>query len=206
MAISVSIASQVTSQKKVIWSWAVSEKNNKFGSIQTESATVGELFAVNSGLESIPEHLDVIIRTRYKAVAEIINNGEKETKNPLVTKIFQRIKWRSGKVTALLVTKTNLSDADRRAYKMTMVVSNKKPATTNQRKPNSFLSPSKTTRVKVKTTTRRPKTTREVLYTGLEDDDTPVPKVIQPAALKPVLCESCDGPINPLTYECFCSA
>lgn len=211
MAVSVSISSQTTSQKKVIWSWAVSEKNNKFGSAQTDSAIVGSLIAVHSALLAVPGNLDVIIRTQYNSVAEILNTPDRETKNPLVAKIFQIIKARPGKVTAMVITQVSMSENDRRAYKMTSIISNptgaarKKPAT------GSLLSPSRSTKVKVSVTAKKPAVKRrklkEVLITGLEDDyDTPLLQVTQPAAGKPVMCDSCDGPINPLTFECFCSA
>lgn len=210
MAVSVSVSSQTTSQKKSIWAWVVSEKNNKFGSAQTDSAIVGNLLAVHSALLAIPDHLDVIVRTQYKSVTEIINDTDKETKNPIVLKIFQIIKSRRGRVTAQVINQSSVNENDKRAYKMTSVISNsgarKKPAA------GSLLSPSKKTNVKVSLSSKKTPSTKrkrpaEVLITGLEDDyDTPVASVTQPATGKPVLCDSCDGPINPLTFECFCSA
>jgi hypothetical protein len=210
MAVSVSVSSQTTSQKKAIWAWVVSEKNSKFGSAQTDSSIVGNLLAVHSALLAIPGHLDVIIRTQYNSVAEILNDPEKDTKNPLVLKIFQIIRNRPGRVTTMVLKQVNLNENDKRAYKMTSVISNNSPA---KKKPaaGSLLSPSKSSKVKVSVSAKKPVTKRrkpkEVLITGLEDDyDTPFGQVTQPAAEKPVLCDSCDGPINPLTFECFCSA
>jgi len=211
MAVSVSISSQTTAQKKAIWAWVVSEKNNKFGSAQTDSAIVGNLIAVHSALLAIPGNLDVIIRTQYKSVAEILNNPDKETKNPLVIKIFQIIKARPGKVSTTVLNQSAVNENDKRAYKMTSMISN--PGGGAKKKPaaGSFLSPSKSTKVKVSVSAKKPVVKRrkpkEVLITGLEDDyDTPFAQVTQPAAEKPVMCDSCDGPINPLTFECFCSA
>lgn len=211
MAVSVSVSSQTTAQKKTIWAWVVSEKNNKFGSTLTESTVVGNLMAVHSVLLAIPGNLDVIIRTPHKAVAEVLNDPERDTKNPLVMKIFQIIKSRPGRVSTIVLTQSTLSDNDKKALAMVKQIANpggakKKPAV------GSMLSPSKSTKVKVSVTSKKAtpvkrRKPKEVLITGLEDDyDTPFGQVTQPAAEKPVMCDSCDGPINPLTFECFCSA
>lgn len=211
MAVSVSVSSQTTAQKKTIWAWVVSEKNNKFGSTVTDSTVVGNLVAVHSALLAIPGNLDVIIRTPHKAIAEVLNDTDRETKNPLVMKIFQIIKSRPGRVSTVVLTKSTLSDNDKKAMAMVTQIANPGGA---KKKPvaGSMLSPAKSTKVKVSVSAkklapikrRKPK---EMLITGLEDDyDTPFGQVTQPAAGKPVLCDSCDGPINPLTFECFCSA
>lgn len=208
MAVSVSVSSRTSSQKKSIWAWAVSEKNNKFGSASTESPAVGNLLATHSVLLAIPEGMDVIIRTQLKSVVDILNSPEKDTKNPVVKAIFQIINARSGKVTAVVVTQAAVNENDRRAYKMTSMISGGGSAPKKKPSAGSFLSPAKKTTVKVtRSTAPKKRRVTEVLITGLEDDyDTPVASVKQPATGKPVLCESCDGPINPLTFECFCSA
>ena len=214
MAVAVSVSSQLTSKKKNIWAWAASEKNRKFGSAHTESTIVGNFIAIHSALMTIPQQYDVIIRTQYSAVANAINDPSKTTKNPVVLKVFELMNIRRGSVKAIVVNQSTLNDNDKRAYKMTSTLSKGRAGTTKiQSTPGSLLSPAKKTTVKMTLSEKKAPVKRrkpkEVLYTGLEDFDddggTSIKDLMAPAAGKPVTCESCDGPINPLTYECFCS-
>lgn len=201
MAISVSVSSQTTSNKKAIWAWVVSEKHNKFGSTQTESTVIAELIGVYSALTTIPAHHDIVIRTQHKSVADLINDFSKMTKNPVVVQVRKIMAARTGLVRAVVTTQSSVTDADKRCHKMTLVLSRKYqqkvPAKTT-----STVSPA----IKA-TPVRKRKQSREVLITGLEDDyDAPVIGVTSnEVKLKPVMCDSCDMPINPLTKECGCS-
>lgn len=202
MAVSIAISSQTTANKKAMWAWVLSEKHSKFGSTVTESSLVGDFIAMYSALTTIPENYDIVFRTRHKSVADIINDPSKVTKNPVIFKIRQIIEARQGKVTATLVTQSDLSDSDKRCYKMTLVL-----ARQYQQKNTAVR---ETVPVKKKPTVRTPvskrKQPREVLYTGLEDYDEEIKGVIDNSVkLKPVLCDSCDMPISPLTQECGCS-
>ncbi len=125
------------------------------------------------------------------------------------------MKIRRGTVRAVVVTQATLSDNDKRAYKMTTTLSKGKAGSQTTKIPSvpgSLLSPSKTTKVKVTLSEKKAPVKRrkpkEILYTGVDefdDDGKSVKNLMAPAAGKPVICESCDGPINPLTFECFCS-
>ncbi|MBC9706692.1 MAG: hypothetical protein H9W81_17415 [Enterococcus sp.] len=215
MAVAVSVSSQSTSKKKNIWAWVASEKNRKFGSSHTESAIVGNFIAIHSALMTIPSQYDIVIRTQYSSVAKTINDPTRTTKNPVVLKIFEIMKIRRGTVRAVVVTQATLSDNDKRAYKMTTTLSKGKAGSQTTKIPSvpgSLLSPSKTTKVKVTLSEKKAPVKRrkpkEILYTGVDefdDDGKSVKNLMAPAAGKPVICESCDGPINPLTFECFCS-
>lgn len=216
MAVAVSVSSQLTSKKKNIWAWSASEKNRKFGSAHTESAIVGNFIAIHSALMTIPQQYDVVIRTQYSSVAGTINDPSKMTKNPVILKIFELIKIRRGSVKAVVVSQATLNDNDKRAYKMTSTLSkggsSSAPAKSN-RAPGSLLSPAKKTTVKLTLSEKKAPVKRrkpkEVLYTGIDDfddDGKSIKDLMAPAAGKPVICESCSGPISPLTFECFCSA
>lgn len=208
MSINLSVSSKLGSDK-VLWSWAVSEKNNKFGSTKTSSTSVGLLVAIHSALAYIPPHLDIIIRTNDKKVIAILENVNKPTKNPLITTIFNLIKTRKGFVRCLFVSPNSMNTEDKRAIKMLQVISSggktQSPSRPAQKKPsNSLLRPpgSKTVRA---TVTKRAKKIEQPLTTGLEDWDDDGPTVVKEYKGKPVLCESCDAPISPLTNECLCS-
>lgn len=218
MAVAVSVSSQLTSKKKNIWAWAASEKNRKFGSAHTESTIVGNFIAIHSALMTIPQQYDVVIRTQYTSVANTINDPSKMTKNPVILKIFEIINIRRGSVKAVVVNQSNLNDNDKRAYKMTSTLSKGRAGSGTsapsrpQNAAGSLLSPAKKTTVKLTLSEKKAPVKRrkpkEVLYTGIEDfddDGKSIKDLMAPAAGKPVICESCDGPINPLTYECFCS-
>lgn len=217
MAVAVSVSSQVTSKKKTIWAWSASEKNHKFGSTQIDSTLIGNFVAVHSALMTIPQEYDVVIRTQYSAVAKVINDPSTKTKNPVVLKIFDIMKIRRGSVRAVVVTPATLTENDKRAYKLTSSITRSRPGAGSSKPkvaPGGFLSPSKKTTVKVSVSEKKAPVSRkrkpaEVLYTGLEDDyddGKSVKDLMAPATGKPVLCESCGGPISPLTNECFCSA
>lgn len=218
MAVAVSVSSQITSKKKTIWAWVASEKNHKFGSSQIDSTLIGNFVAIHSALMTIPQEFDIVIRTQYSAVAKVINDPSTQTKNPVVLKIFEIMNIRRGSVRAVVVKQATLTENDKRAYKMTSSITRGRAgsssATSKPRTaPGGFLSPSKKTTVKVAVSEKKAPATKrrkpkEVLYTGLEDDyddGKSVKDLMAPAAGKPVICESCGGPISPLTYECFCS-
>ena len=201
MAISVSVSSQTTSNKKAIWAWVVSEKHNKFGSTQTESTVIAELIGVYSALTTIPAHHDIVIRTQHKSVADLINDFSKMTKNPVVVQVRKIMAERTGLVRAVVTSQSSVTDADKRCHKMTLVLSRK-----YQQKVHSKTNISVSPAIKAAPVRKR-KQSREVLITGLEDDyDAPVIGVTSnEVKLKPVMCDSCDMPINPLTKECGCS-
>lgn len=201
MAISVSVSSQTTSNKKAIWAWVVSEKHNKFGSTQTESTVIAELIGVYSALTTIPAHHDIVIRTQHKSVADLINDFSKMTKNPVVVQVRKIMAERTGLVRAVVTSQSSVTDADKRCHKMTLVLSRK-----YQQKVPSKTNISVSPAIKAAPVRKR-KQSREVLITGLEDDyDAPVIGVTSnEVKLKPVMCDSCDMPINPLTKECGCS-
>lgn len=125
MAISVSVSSQVTSQKKAIWAWVVTEKTTKFGSTKTELSVIGELVAIYSALTTLPFDKDIIIRTQQKSVASVINDGEKPTRNPVALKIYELMRERFGSVKAVVVNAATITDNDKRCYKMALVLSHK---------------------------------------------------------------------------------
>jgi hypothetical protein len=204
MAISVSVSSQVTSQKKAIWAWVVSEKTTKFGSTKTELSVVGELVGVYSVLTTLPFDKDIIIRTQQKSVASVINDGEKPTRNPVALKIYELIRERFGSVRAVVVNAATITDNDKRCYKMALVLSHKyqqknvsvaQPTTAR-----SILRPAKTP------VQRKRKQPRELLVTGLEDDDE-INYVTQKVEDKvnTIFCSSCGQPVDPFVPECRCS-
>lgn len=201
MAISVSVSSQTTSNKKAIWAWVVSEKHNKFGSTQTESTVIAELIGVYSALTTIPAHHDIVIRTQHKPVADLINDFSKMTKNPVVVQVRKIMAERTGLVRAVVTTQGSVTEADKRCHKMTLVLSRK-----YQQKVPTKATSSVSPAIKAAPVRKR-KQSREVLITGLEDDyDAPVIGVTSNEVKhKPVMCDSCDMPINPLTKECGCS-
>lgn len=204
MAISVSVSSQVTSQKKAIWAWVVTEKTTKFGSTKTELSVVGELVGIYSALSTLPVDKDIIIRTQQKSVASVINDGEKPTRNPVALKIYQLMRERFGSVSAVVVNAGTITENDKRCYKMALVLSHKyqqksvqvaQPATTR-----SVLRPTKAP------VQRKRKQAREFLVTGLEDDDE-IMSVTQKVADKvdTIFCSSCGQPVDPFVPECRCS-
>jgi ribosomal protein L23 len=204
MAISVSVSSQVTSQKKAIWAWVVSEKTTKYGSTKTELSVVGELVGVYSALTTLPNDKDIIIRTQQKSIASVINDGEKSTRNPVVLKIYELIRERFGSVRAVVVNTATITDNDKRCYKMALVLSHKyqqksvqmpQPATAR-----SILRPAKAP------VQRKRKQSREFLVTGLEDDDE-IKYVTQKeeAKVDTIFCSSCGQPVDPFVPECRCS-
>lgn len=204
MAISVSVSSQVTSQKKAIWAWVVSEKTTKYGSTKTELSVVGELVGIYSALTTLPNDKDIIIRTQQKSVASVINDGEKPTRNPVVLKIYELIRERFGSVRAVVVYSAAITDNDKRCYKMALVLSHK------YQQKNAQIAPPTTARSILRPTKapvqRKRKQSREVLVTGLEDDDE-IQYVTQKKEEKgdTIFCSSCNQPINPLVPECRCS-
>lgn len=201
MAISVSVSSQTTSNKKAIWAWVVSEKHNKFGSTQTESTVIAELIGIYSALTTIPKHHDIVIRTQHKSVADLINDFSKLTKNPVVLQVRKIMDERVGIVRAVITSQASVTESDKRCHKMTLVLSRK-----YQQKAPAKTTISVSPAIKAAPVRKR-KQSREVLITGLEDDyDAPVISVTSNEVKhKPVMCESCDMPINPLTKECGCS-
>lgn len=205
MSIAVSVTSKMGSEK-VLWSWSVSTKNNKFGSTKTASPTVGQLVAVHSALSSIPEHLDVVFRSQDKKLVEIMSDPSRKTNNPVINKLFAMVKNRKGFVRCIFVSVQSLKEEDKRAIKIIQTISGggkkKEPATA--RKPaNSLLRPSAPK--KVKATVTRKKKIVQPLTTGLEDWEDDSQGVIKEVGKKPVMCGACDAPINPLTNECLCS-
>lgn len=202
MAISVSVSSQTTSNKKAIWAWVVSEKHNKFGSTQTESTVIAELIGVYSALTTIPAHHDIVIRTQHKSVADLINDFSKLTKNPVVVQVRKKMAERTGLVRAVVTNQAEVTESDKRCHKMTLVLSHKY----QQKVPPAKVKASASPAIKAAPIRKR-KQSREVLITGLEDDyDAPVIGVTSNEVKhKPVMCDSCDMPINPLTKECGCS-
>lgn len=201
MAIAVSVSSQTTTNKKAMWAWVISEKHNKYGSTQTESTVIAELIGIYSALTTIPSHHDIVIRTQHKSVADLINDFSKMTKNPVVLQVRKIMSERSGVVRAVIISSMGATDADKRSHKMTLVLSRK-----YQQKVPATTSTSVSPAIKGAPVRKR-KQSREVLITGLEDDyDSPVISVkSNEVKLKPVMCDSCDMPINPLTKECGCS-
>lgn len=204
MAISVSVSSQVTSQKKAIWAWVVTEKTNKYGSTKTELSVVGELVGIYSALTSLPFDKDIIIRTQQKSVASVINDGEKPTRNPVALKIYELMRERFGSVSAVVVNGATITDNDKRCYKMALVLSRKyqqkgvqaaQPITAR-----SVLHPAKAP------VQRKRKQSREILVTGLEDDDE-IKYVTQKGEDKAntIFCSSCGQPVDPFVPECRCS-
>lgn len=207
MSVAISLSSKMGSEK-VLWSWSASLKNNKFGSTKTSSTTVGELVAAHSVLSLVPQHLDIIFRTRDKKLAEILSNSHKRTKNPVIAQLFKLIQERKGFVRCVFVSTASMNEEDKRAVKILQTISGggKKPAPisgSTRRPVNSLLKPQGTTRVKA-TVTRRKKV-EQPLTTGLEDWDDDGPSVVKEKKGKPVMCGSCDAPISPLTNECLCS-
>lgn len=204
MAISVSVSSQVTSQKKAIWAWVVTEKTTKYGSTKTELSVVGELVGIYSALTTLPFDKDIIIRTQQKSVASVINDGEKPTRNPVALKIYELMRERFGSVSAVVVNGTTITENDKRCYKMALVLSRKyqqknvqvaQPTTAR-----SILRPAKAP------VQRKRKQSREVLVTGLEDDDE-IKYVTQKGEEKAntIFCSSCGQPVDPFVPECRCS-
>ena len=204
MAISVSVSSQITSQKKAIWAWVVSEKTTKYGSTKTELSVVGELVGIYSVLSTLPADKDIVIRTQQKAVASVINDGEKPTRNPVALKIYELIRGRLGSVRAVAVTADTVTENDKLCYKMALVLSRKyqqknaqvaEPTTVK-----SLLRPAK------QPVQRKRKAQREVLITGLEEYDeiraTPQKKEDKGEM---IACSSCGMPVNPYVPECRCS-
>lgn len=202
MAISVSVSSQTTTNKKAMWAWVISEKHNKFGSTQTESTVIAELIGIYSALTTIPAHHDIVIRTQHKPVADLINDFSKITKNPVVLKVRKLMSDRTGIVRAVIISSLEATEADKRCHKMTLVLSRKYQEKVPVKSAAKSVSPA----IKAAPVRKR-KQSREVLITGLEEDyDAPIVSVTSnEVRLKPVMCDSCDMPINPLTKECGCS-
>lgn len=204
MAISVSVSSQVTSQKKAIWAWVVTEKTTKFGSTKTELSVVGELVGIYSALTTLPFDKDIIIRTQQKSVAAVINDGEKPTRNPVALKIYELIRERFGSVSAVVVNAGTITDNDKRCYKMALVLSHKYQQKNVQvAQPTTARSVLRPTKAPVQ---RKRKQAREFLITGLEDDDE-VKSVTQKSDNKvdTIFCSSCGQPVDPFVPECRCS-
>lgn len=211
MSVSVSLSSRMGSEK-VLWSWSVSLKNNKFGSAKSSSVTVGELVAVHSAISAIPQHLDIIFRSTDKKLVEIVGKpNPKYTKNPVIAQIYKMMKDRSGFVRALVVSPGSFVEEDKRAVKILETISGggKKKSSgagsPTRKSPNGMSSMLRPSTSKIKATvTRRPKKVAQPLTTGLEDwgDDI---AVVGEKKGKPVLCDSCHAPISPLTNECLCS-
>lgn len=214
MSVSISVTSK-PGKEKTLWAWSVSLKAHKFGSSATSNATVGELIAIHSAITTIPEHLDIIFRTRDEKVAEIINKP-RTTQNPIVMQIYAMVQRRKGFVRCILVGTNALSEEDKRAIKMLQELSGSgKPKNAVPDPPKrssvspsmnarggSILRPQNKTTVKA---VKRKKKREQPLTTGLEDwDDVNVEGLFQ-KQLPPVLCESCGMPISPLTNECGCS-
>lgn len=206
MAISVSVSSQVTSQKKAIWAWVVSEKTTKFGSTKTELSVVGELVGVYSALTTLPFDKDIVIRTQQKSIASIINDGEKPTRNPVVLKIYELLRERFGSVRAVVVNTATITDNDKRCYKMALVLSHKyQKQTTPIAQPTTARSILRPAKAKAPVQRKR-KQSRELLVTGLEDDDE-IKYVTQKGGEKvdTIFCSSCGMPVDPFVPECKCS-
>lgn len=210
----VSVAVYVTEGKgKILWAWSASEKNYKFGSTKTSNTTVGGLIAVHSLLQSIPSHLDIIIRSQDKEVNKIMSNlANMKTNNPVIKHIVSQIKSRQGFLRCIYVSPTNLKLEDKRARAIIATISNggKKPQLSTKSNSsltsgNSLLRPSSKTKT-VTAKVKKPKKVEQKLTTGLEDwDDENAPRVIAPPKPKTVKCDSCNAPISPLTNECLCS-
>lgn len=208
MAISVSVSSQVTSQKKAIWAWVVTEKTTKYGSTKTELSVVGELVGIYSALTTLPFDKDIIIRTQQKSVASVINDGEKPTRNPVALKIYELIRERFGTVTAVVVSAATITENDKRCYKMALVLSHKYQQKNMQiAQPTTARSLLRPAKASAKAPVQRKrKQPREVLVTGLEDDDE-IKYVTQKVEDKvdTIFCSSCGQPVDPFVPECRCS-
>lgn len=210
MALIISISNQ-TLGSKTMWVWFLSDKSKKFGSLKTESPIVGDLAAIYSALSSLPPERDLVFRTRVKSVHDILAQGYQRTaSNPLVAKIYALMKQRKGSVRSLVVGKTQVSENDKAAYKLSLLLSGKAMPTSTlpHEKPVSVLKPPRRS-PSPSSSPRRRSAPRERLTTGLEEDDYVVKSVIvkDNGAQKQeiVTCSSCGKPINPLYPECACN-
>lgn len=206
MAVAISLYAS-EGKDKTLWAWSASEKTYKFGSSATKNLTVGILIAIHSALQTIPAHLDVILRTQDKEVKKVMDSlAQIKTKNPVVISIVKEIRKRQGFVRCIFVSQSNLKLDDKRpiAIIRTLSGTNKKPTTPpNVNKKPSLLRPTSGNKT-VKATVTRNKKVKQRLTTGLEDwDDGPSMPIIEKP--KTVKCESCNAPISPLTNECLCS-
>lgn len=192
---------------KTLWAWSASEKTYKFGSTSSTNTTIGALISIHSALQTIPAHLDVILRTQDKEVKRIMDSLARiKTKNPVLISIVKEIRKRQGFVRCMFVSSSNLKLDDKRpkAIIQTLTGQNKKPAIPKNSTPKSSLLRPTSGNKTVKATVTRNKKVKQKLTTGLEDwDEGPsMPVVAKPKTVK---CESCNAPISPLTNECLCS-
>lgn len=206
MAVSVALYAS-EGKEKTLWAWSASEKTFKFGSTASKNITIGTLIAIHSALQTIPPHLDVILRTQDKEVKRVMDSlAQIRTKNPLIVSIIKEIKKRAGFVRCIFVSPSNLKLDDKRpkAILQTLTGQNKKPdLKAPPKKSSSLLRPTAGNKT-VKATVTRTKKVKQKLTTGLEDwDEGPsMPVVAKPKTIK---CDSCNAPISPLTNECLCS-
>lgn len=195
------------------WMWSTKNKKGTWGKSES-TETVAEIFAIISALNKLAAYSsnDIVFKTSKQEIVKLI---EKPT-NSSHTAVIQLRKaiyvWK-GKVRAQYVPAGSQDEIQRYVVAtLNQLVDKKlskepvapKPMT---EKIMEMGQKQRNAKVLKKPMVKPRKKSREVLVTSFNDDDDRPVTVLDASKdnRKPVLCSSCNTPINPYTNECRCS-
>lgn len=195
------------------WMWSTKNKKGTWGKSES-TETVAEIFAIISALNKLAAYSsnDIVFKTSKQEIVKLI---EKPT-NSSHTAVIQLRKaiyvWK-GKVRAQYVPAGSQDEIQRYVVAtLNQLVDKKlskepvapKPMT---EKIMEMGQKQRNAKVLKKPMVKPRKKSREVLVTSFNDDDDSPVTVLDASKdnRKPVLCSSCNTPINPYTNECRCS-
>lgn len=196
------------------WMWSTKNKKGTWGKSES-TETVAEIFAIISALNKLSAYSghDILFKTSKQEIVKLIENPTKSNHTAIV-QLRQAIYVWKGKVRAQYVPAGSQDEIQRYVVTTLNRLVDKKlsrePVAQKEMTQRIVELGTKQRNAKVltKPTTKPRKKSREVLVSSFYDeDDANVGKVFDNStgSKKPVLCHSCNTPINPYTNECKCS-
>jgi ribonuclease HI len=195
------------------WMWSTKNKKGTWGKSES-TETVAEIFAIISALNKLSAYSsnDIVFKTSKQEIVKLIEKPTNSS-HTAVVQLRQAIYMWKGKVRAQYVIAGAQDETQRYVVTTLNNLVNKKlvrepvaPKEMTQRIVELGVKQRNATVLK-KPMVKPRKKTREVLVTSFLDEDDRPATVFDASKdnRKPVLCSSCNTPINPYTNECRCS-
>lgn len=195
------------------WMWSTKNKKGTWGKSES-TETVAEIFAIISALNKLAAYSshDIVFKTSKQEIVKLIENPSKSNHTAIV-QLRQAIYVWKGKVKAQYVPAGSQDEVQRYVVATLNRLVDKKlsrepvaPKEMTQRI-TELGQKQRNAKILKKPTVKPRKKSREVLVSFFDEDDDNIGKVFDATggAKKPVLCHSCNTPINPYTNECKCS-
>lgn len=202
------------SSNNYAWMWSTKNKKGTWGKSES-TETVAEIFAIISALTKLSAYStnDIVFKTSKQDIVKLIEKPT-QSSHTAVVQLRKAIYMWKGKVRAQHVPAGSQDETQRYVVSTLNNLVNKKlarePVAQKEMTQRIIELGEKQRNAKVlkKPMVKPRKKSREVLVTTFNDDDDSRPATVFDASKdnrKPVLCSSCNTPINPYTNECRCS-